>query len=291
MKTKVLPEVSPSVGGNSSTIPLRHIQKSKHTKPRKGSPCHWSQHRALQQRELTLTTNNSSTRRYGRLELQHCPEILRTVFEGCQQEVFVRVTCAISCVLSSEQRLSVQALSEAVALYMEYQEHTISARECMIAFQSSLTMLESLFSTTASGQLTFTTPTMPQFLRTYPIRGIDVSHRTIAMLCREQMQRIHEEEHENRQPAHDRSAFSAYAVQNWQHHYRIAKRTSLFLNLRNTFSNSASPVFAHGSPLTYRQCVQENHKFRAQVHSSPSTSDDSCSDEWEIVDVTEVELG
>lgn len=84
-----------------------------------------------------------------------------------------------------------------------------------------------------SGFIHFSLQAMAQFLKTFSIRGVDASHKTMATICLTRLQLEEDMEHDSY------SAFSSYAYQNWRYHCQIAERSSLAVRFGALTSRAA----------------------------------------------------
>lgn len=91
-------------------------------------------------------------------------------------------------------------------------------------FRAWLISFGTLFVVNHAENVSFGMTEMPYFLRGVRIRGIDASHRTIAQICLTFMELSNRSQGDKPQ-----SAFSSYAMHNWQYHQHVAARSSLSL--------------------------------------------------------------
>lgn len=185
-----------------------------------------------QQTEKEVILENQRPLPLRRVELRPCVEALRKAFQKCSGDDFIRVGCVISCVLSSRQQLSVQAVGQASALYVSHLERKYLIENDPSEFERWLSQFEYLFKTSESGQVVFALCEMPIFLWTYPVRGIDASQKTLSMLCLAQLELDRNLRNGRSMSDRDVSSFSRYAASNWQHHKRVASKSSMSLSMR-----------------------------------------------------------
>lgn len=170
--------------------------------------------------------------------LTQCQGVLSRAFCMCQDHESEDLACAISCSLNSCRPLHTSELQDAVIMnaYSQRSERCWRGRS-PIEFQTWLAKFGMLFVVDKAGYILFGIAETSYFLRNFRIRGIDGSHRTIAMICLACM------ELSNQWPVISiPSPFSTYAAQYWEHHCHIAARSSMSLRYegpprRSTRSN------------------------------------------------------
>lgn len=153
-----------------------------------------------------------------------CYRCLSDVLMMSKDQNLDSLTCAIALVLTSVRplhRLELQAALKVCRLeasgWLVGSFHPGRVQRC--------SPWESMFRCTELEFVHFSLRYMPTFLQSFRIRGIDTSHRTIAVACLAQM------EMDSGVQANSKdciSSFSEYARQNWRHHYQAASRKSLF---------------------------------------------------------------
>lgn len=164
-----------------------------------------------------------------RTYVRKCREALLKAFRACTDPDFEKLSFLISCTLNCRQQLTTSEMKDAADLFCNAQnESSGPPTQTTRDFELWLRRFESLFKIANSEQVSFSLQGMELLLRTFRIRGIDTSHRTIAMTCLAQVE-LDEGSHFLEGWQRGRSAFSHYAKQNWQYHHSIAQRTSLYL--------------------------------------------------------------
>lgn len=150
-----------------------------------------------------------------------CRRDLRSCLERCGA-AFSIFCFAISLVLNSFRPLHRQELEAALAVLSQQNISTDAIKQDGTAngfvFEENdwLRTSEVFMTETTCGNVDFRMPTMKAFLRLVPIRGIDSSHRTIAVACRRQV--IADTSQHNFM-----TAFSGYATEHWAKHVKIAE--------------------------------------------------------------------
>lgn len=81
---------------------------------------------------------------------------------------------------------------------------------------------------------------MRYFLHNFRIQGIDPSHRSIAIGCIRQIE-LEEKLEDWEKVKNGASGFLYYAMQYWQHHYRVALRSSLSFRIAMQGKEGAKP--------------------------------------------------
>lgn len=172
-------------------------------------------------------------------DFEDCYQIMCEALRSCANLEFKALSCATSCVLNSTRPLQGAELQTAVQLYVSHR--LVQARECSMPNQAledyrvsttrpHLWYKPSLFSLDEQGQIQFTSQAMPAFLQSFRIRGIDTSHRTIAVIC---LAQIECESGINNLRARETPypvAFTTYARENWEHHVQMAEKKSLMFS-------------------------------------------------------------
>lgn len=164
-------------------------------------------------------------------DLQKCSVALKRALQMCDDANFPQFACIVSCVLSSEQQLSVEALRDALAIFVDgtsahlSERKTSELREWLESFRYLLTI-------GASDKVAFKSPAMPKFLLSFTIRGMDASHRTIAIVCLAQI--LSEIEQQHWYDQNSSSDLSVYAKRNVIRHKVIAERLNICLRWRSS---------------------------------------------------------
>lgn len=220
-------------------------------------------------------------------DIRSCPRILREALCQTSDRDRTLLLCAVSCVLGSNQQMSVDALRGAVMLY------AWNLDECPMPlslgiFRQWLGNFARIFRVNHSDLVAFAIPAMAQFLRTFPARGLDASQRTIAMLCLAQVQL--DSKHDCREELSRQSSigFSQYARDNSHYHEQTAARCSLSLSLqgsrrRRTKRNSPS---RKATANTYNTAGAERRKtgWNRDVLIS---RDCAVSEDWDLIEASE----
>lgn len=150
-------------------------------------------------------------------EYDICCQQLRSVLERESAVGFLCVCCAISILATRLRPLHKQEVVAAVKLNKsmcgeESGHFCFSVSNQMMAIDDK-------------GVVDFANPKMKDFLKTFHIRGIDISHRTIAKICR--MQKDIDAKSVQELLAFDagihvNSPFSGYAAKYWEIHQKQA---------------------------------------------------------------------
>lgn len=182
-------------------------------------------------------------------DMQKCSIVLRKAFQVCDDAMFPELACVISCVLSSGQNLSMAALRDALAIFVDGTSPEISKRS-VSDFSEWLGKFRYLFVVKGSDRVAFKLPSMTQFLLSFTIRGIDASHRTIAIVCLAQV--MSDIENQRRCKHNTRSDLAMYAERNATRHKLIAERSNICLRWRSrtgtrNFSSMNLPNLKEGS--------------------------------------------
>lgn len=140
---------------------------------------------SLKPRSIFCRPKNSMNRMIiNRSELEECRQALRRVFEDCSMPEFQSISCAISCVLNSGRLLTRCELVAAANLFLL--DNGIPIREQQrIRVEDWLRKCHPILLDTLDGKIDFVhSRAMKAFLRSFRIRGIDTSHRTLGVVCR-----------------------------------------------------------------------------------------------------------
>lgn len=177
----------------------------------------------------TPTDRTSQSLSISPASIESCRQALLTSFRLCNNDEFQRLSCVISCTLNSVRPLKISELEDAVATSLGLQPHQSSLSTLkMRDFASWVCKFGAIFKLNDRGEVLFLQDAMNHFLHGFCVQGIDASHRTIAMICLEQIE-LEAEFEDWEKVEGEQSAFLNYAKQHWQHHYQIAGKKSLFL--------------------------------------------------------------
>lgn len=167
-------------------------------------------------------------------EFEFCRQSLKRAFASCTNLQFLRFSVIISCILYCLRPLH---RSEIVAIFrllvsdlVEEDDKYDDGEGANVAEWLGEMCGEVVF-IDVSGFFRFVDPSFPHFLRAVPIAGIDNTHQTIAKACLFQVQR-EVSFSDGETPAGDTTAFSTYAAQCWQHHYRCVEDACSFLTAK-----------------------------------------------------------
>lgn len=134
------------------------------------------------------------------------------------------ISCALSCILVAVRLLSVPELIDATTISLEAQDKAALTRGMQTHdFLYWLRQREHPFHIDENLRITFEDKNMPHFLRKVPVRGVDNTHRTLAMICLRRMQKC-ENSDARRNPSDDTSPLMDYAACFWKHHCELAAR-------------------------------------------------------------------
>lgn len=169
-----------------------------------------------------------------RMSFEGCRQVLLRAFGLCSDKAFQQLSCTISCVLSSARPLNVTELQAAVKIFfVALRQERLVSSVTVKDFTIWLRKFEPLFKWDDGGYVSFGQSEMQYFLRNFCIQGIDASHRTIAIICLEQIELQSSVEGWDSMEG-EGCAFSRYATQYWRYHHQIARKTSLFLKYNRT---------------------------------------------------------
>lgn len=145
--------------------------------------------------------------------MEECSQKLASTLLAGGNSRFDVVSCCISCTLVAARPLSVPELMDGVTTYFEAQRKPspISGMRT-VDFLNWLQQYDHPFLINGNIQVTFEHEMMPHFLETIPVRGIDNTHRTLALICLQTKRRAEE--------SHPRtnSALASYALHFWKYH-------------------------------------------------------------------------
>lgn len=185
--------------------------------------------------------SNESQSMVGRESLVKCQQVLSRGFCMCRNHDSEDLACAISCTLSSSRPLHTSELQDAVAMHAYAQHSREEWRDrSTMEFRIWLARFGALFAVDDTGYIFFGIAEMSYFLRSFRIRGIDASHRTIAMICLAFIDLNDQWSVESIS-----CPFSSYAAQNWEYHYQIAARSSISLRYRTRNTLKERRLTAH----------------------------------------------
>jgi len=161
-------------------------------------------------------------------DFENCRQSLKITFTRCRGRNFSYACFAISCVLNSQRRLHTTELSTAVMLLFE--QYNILGTKTTIKETERNCWLEdcaAILSEDSSGLVDFTANAMPAFVSAFRIRGIDVSHRTIALACLVQHELSRDVHYETYETNRAGPMFSDYAAKYWRFHCEKAEQSGL----------------------------------------------------------------
>lgn len=209
------------------------------------------------------------TKREGLLK---CSVALQKSFQVCDDASFPQLACSISCVLSSGQHLSVAALRDALAIFVDGTSAEVSKRRTS-ELSKWLRKFKYLFAVKTSARVVFKLPEMTEFLLSFTIRGIDASHRTIAIICLAQIMSDVENQHRFDQNA--RSDLAIYAERNAIRHKLAAERSNICLKWR---SSAGIRDFSSVNVSNIIELLKVSVAGR-KLGFDPSSSHERCEDE------------
>lgn len=171
-----------------------------------------------------------------RSDFEECRQALRRTFQDCNQAEFRFVTCLIPCVLNCVRWLSRPEILAAATLLNpdRYSTKLVNANQWSQE-EHWLQKCSSIITETPGGNMIFHSQAMRVFLRSFNIPGVDTSHRTLALICRNQ---IELNRHFNVALPPDPNGsgilgavqvFSLYATAFGNHHLKVASLTSMIL--------------------------------------------------------------
>lgn len=166
-----------------------------------------------------------------RQKMLECPHLLQDMLLESEQADFRPIATVLSCVLNKRGKLSRRALQEAVELHARLERRSAPIYNEQLDFQEWLKRLYPVIATTSAGHIEFGHRAMPSFLHAYPLRGIDASHRILAMLCLAQRRLDMDSRRYVLGDGPSKHSFALYAATHWQSHCRIARQSSLFIGL------------------------------------------------------------
>lgn len=145
---------------------------------------------ALTPQPVLIPSNPDTGRQaISRTDLDHCRQALRRTVRDCDSAEFRSVSCLISCLLSSARWLTRREILAATTLL--YRDRVF--KKPMNLNQRSqeehwLHKCNHIVVETLKGHVIFRSTAMRTFLRSFSIQGIDTSHRTMALICRNQIE-------------------------------------------------------------------------------------------------------
>lgn len=196
-------------------------------------------HQKSPQAHLTSTANStnpltcSARPLLTRDEFEFCRRKVLTVLRKCGEIHFLRFSVLISCLLSCLRPLH---QSEIVAIWRlvlgsveEAEQEEDELEESAVAWLSE--QCEAVVFLDVTGSFQFAHPLLPQFLKAVPISGFDRTQQTLAKACILQVEKDRAVQPSPKISSRP-TAFSAYAAQSWQHHYRAVERQNAGLTAR-----------------------------------------------------------
>lgn len=189
---------------------------------------------ASQQEPLTLNA------------FEQCRQILLRTFTSCDEVEYQHISCALTCVLSAVRPLRVSELQGGISIYSSAQYRSnFATKMSKNEFVASIKRHQYLFVIGQDETVSFSHRRMATFLRSYRIKGVDASNRTIAMICRAQIKAYRNYDPKCQYSNHA-FAFLNYAERYHQYHYRIAMRSSLSLGFDRPEASTVSNAGTHG---------------------------------------------
>lgn len=159
-----------------------------------------------------------------------CRQILISSFTACNDTEFQLISCAISCIMAAVRRLHVSELQGGIAIYFEAQyQSDFATKMTQDEFVATIQRHIFLYKVEQDQTVSFSHCGMATFLQNYRIKGVDASNRTIAMICRAQIQTYQSYNFRSQYTDHSFS-FLDYAQRYCQYHCQIAMRTCLSLD-------------------------------------------------------------
>lgn len=221
-------------------------------------------------------------------ELESCRQNLKQTFRNSDGQSFAYVCCAISCVLNSRNPLHISAINVAVTLVINHRRTVQDPHEYeSIAGRRWFEACSLVLHKDTKGRVHFRTAAMPLFLWAFCIRGLDASHRTIALACliQTQLDRLSSMRSRDAAPAVSfplaSSRFSAYAASNSDYHCEKAG------TLREWFlSQEPRPEAVSAEDRVKSTCLakvqDENHRQSSQPVSTSHVS--GFDEDWTVID-------
>lgn len=197
-----------------------------------------------------------------RRELEQCRQALQVLFRDCRQSEFEDICCAISCVYSSVRPLSRDELSAAINLYSLGRDWKKAMEdEQWTQLDQWFYKCRSIFVETLDSKIDFVRSTsMRLLLRNVRIPGIDTSHRTLGILCRNQMelQSFHARNGVARPDlVRDMQAMSTYVREFGSRHLQAASLTSIIAVAQDDTCTNTSDDFEMISTGTSNLSISE----------------------------------
>lgn len=190
----------------------------------------------LKPRSIPCRPDNGMNRLIvNRSDLEQCRQALRRVFEDCSTSDFQTISCAISCVLNSGRPLTRYELTAATNLFHLDKDWEVSIREQQwIQVNDWLRKCHPILRETPDGKIVFLhSRAMKAFLRSFRIRGLDSSHRTLGVICRNHIELdrrpMQDARNQSMRPGIRRAvqALSEYVTAFGNHHLRLASFTGM----------------------------------------------------------------
>lgn len=173
-------------------------------------------------------------------EFERCRQGLQHAVKHCLDVDFLYVSSAISCILNSLRPLRAWEVDTAVSLlagYADTERRAFDGHE--LPEGGWLQRCTSFLVIDDAGLVRFASNFMPYFLKQFRIRGVDVSHQTIATACLiqveidERSETASSVESSTSLTAESRLAFSGYASKYWLEHCRCVEQSCQALDATN----------------------------------------------------------
>lgn len=133
--------------------------------------------------------NDGYRRTVSRSDLEQCRQALRKTFRDCDQVEFRFVTRVISCVLNCARWLSRrEVLAATTLLDLDRTSNKPMSANHWSQEEYWLRKCDSVITETPAGNMIFRSRSMRVFLRNFSIPGVDTSHTTLALICRNQIE-------------------------------------------------------------------------------------------------------
>lgn len=166
-------------------------------------------------------------------DFKACRDSLEKAFRMCEQDSFSHICCALSLLLSSLRPLKQVELCAAVSLVVHWRQQFMvrpkaDPTDVLLSTDRYLDLADAVVVNDESGHVLFRNKRMEEFLHTFWIRGIDASHKTISGACLAQIEMDKIDASNRAVPdefssVYKNSAFSDYASQHEQEHFRRAQ--------------------------------------------------------------------
>ncbi|KAK5098422.1 hypothetical protein LTS08_006555 [Lithohypha guttulata] len=207
------------------------------------------------QQHTIIHNNQSSASRY-RADLIKSGERFLNFLQNVAPD-FDDWSYALSCVLNSVRPLRV----------VELQEDQTDALPLINALQHPSTV----FREDDAGYVNFLSPAMYTYLRTFRIKGLDPSHKTIASICLAELASIKAANNADTGARDGGSAFATYAREHWRYHCEAA-------------SASGPPLIPASKPPKPQQSEDTGNKEACvTARHSPSLNTKDNAEDWVYV--------